>query len=113
MAVCNHLPGLCARIADPKTETGVIQPALQKGEQVFTGNPLHFLSHFKIFMELGLQNAVSAFHLLLFTKLGAVLGHFTPGLSMLAGRYLPLCHRTFAGIATVALQKELCPFPAA
>ena len=108
VAMVDQLAGLGAGSSHACAVHHVIQPALQKLEQVFAGNPLHGGGAVIGAFKLRFKNAISTARLLLLTKLRAILTHFTlTGLAMLAGRCGPFAYRAFLGEALFTLEEEL------
>ena len=111
--VVDQLPCLRAGAAHAHAVDHVVQPALEKGEHVFARDALHAVSHFVIFAELPFLHAVDTLGLLLFAQLQAVFGHLFPARAVHAGGRGTLFKRAFGRIAPVALEEQLCAFPAA
>ena len=95
-------------------EHHIVQTALQQRQQVFTGGAGHFLRHLKVVAELTLQHAVIPLGKLLRPQLLTIFRRLlVPGLTVLAGGIGTAIQGAFAGIATLALQKQFLTFTAA
>src|SRR5438132_1267678 len=74
----NELPGVTARGGKPDPVDDVVQPRLQKAEQVETGDARHLRGPVEVEPELALEQEVDAARALLGPQLDPVVGHFAP-----------------------------------
>src|SRR4029077_7978180 len=92
----------------------VVQPPLQRDDQVFAGWTLNAQRFLKVAAELPLQQAVGALDLLLLAQLQAVAGYLgSSRLSMLTRNEVALFNRALLRETPQTFQKQLLPFPAA
>ena len=101
------LPRLFLGAGKPHSLYHAIKPALQKLEQVISGNTLHPFGFFKIAAELPLEYSVNATDFLLFPQLQTILRVFYTSLTMLSGRIAPSRNTAFVRITALSFQEEL------
>jgi hypothetical protein len=68
----DKLAGIGSRSGKTKPEHSIIQSPLQEDNEVFAGNALLAVSHFKIVPELPLHNAIDPSGFLFFTELNTI-----------------------------------------
>ncbi len=98
---------------EPKAIHNIIKAALEDHEQILARNALTLLSKLKVMGELSLEDAIKSLGLLLLTKLRAILTALFTRLAVLARSKVAADDRALAGIASIALQKELFTLAAA
>ena len=113
VAVLDQLPRLGPGVREVHAEYDVIEPALQKLDEVVAGDALHPLGLFEITAELPLQDAVETPDLLLFPQLSRVLRELDPPLAVLPRRIASPDDRAFIRITPLRLQEQLGAFPSA
>src|SRR5215203_742520 len=91
----------------------VVEPQLERPQEVLPGHAGSVLGVDEVVPELALEDPVGPAHLLLLTQLEAVLADLAAADAVLAGRRRAPLERALLGIAAAALQEELCAFPAA
>lgn len=105
MTVTDELPRFLLCAGKTHALYHVVEPALQKLEQVVSGYSFHALGLFEITTELTLENAINAPDFLLFPQLQTIFRLLDPGLSMLPRRITPPRDAAFICITTLRLEK--------
>src|SRR5690606_26807086 len=99
-----------AGVGEAHPEGDVVQPQLERLEQVLTGLPLLAVRAVVVETELPLHQTVDPLDLLLLAELDAVLGELDPPLTVLARRVRAPLDRTLVGVAAVPLEVHLHVF---
>src|ERR1700722_11913271 len=110
VTVRDELPGLFAAHRQVEAIHDVVETALERLQEDLTGLPRHALRIAEVALELRLEHAVVAPHLLLLAQLTAVLGDLLASLGvlrLLTGRGTAALARALAGGAGVAFEEEL------
>ncbi len=113
VVVADDLPSFGAGEREPEAVDDVIEPALEEPEHLLARSALAAGCVEVIGAELLLENAVNAPNLLLFTEAHCVLGELHACEAVLTRRLRAACVAALVGVATLALQEELHPFPPA
>jgi hypothetical protein len=111
-----QLSSLIPARGETQPENDVVQTSLQTNQEILASDTSSLGSTPEEIAELTLLEAIHPFHLLLLSKLEGIVGLFpSAGLSgsMLAWGIGSPVHWTFLGVALLALQEQLLPFPAA
>src|SRR4051812_1780472 len=113
VTVGHEVTSLRARSGDAHPVDHVVQPQLQRAEEVLAGHARTVLRIDEVVAELAFEDPVGPADLLLLAKLETVLADLAAADAVLAGRRRAPLERALLGIAAAALEEELCAFPAA
>ena len=113
VAVGDELAGLGARRREAHPVDDVVEPQLERAQQVLAGHAGSVLGVDEVVAELALEDAVDAADLLLLAQLEAVLADLAAADAVLAGRRRAALEGALLGIAAAALEEELRALPAA
>jgi hypothetical protein len=117
VAVIDQLPGLTAGSGEARAIDSVIEPPLEKEQQVLAGDPLHARSAFEVVAKLTFENEVDTLNLLLLAQLLAIADQrlaASQRVAMLPGWLgTAFLNRASGFVTTITLQKELCAFATA
>lgn len=105
--VHDHLPGCRAGRSKPDSMNDVVETALEKRHERFTGVALPPLGPSEVSAELPLQNPVVMLHLLLLAKMKPVLGRLAATLLDHTRRSGAAFERTLPRVTAAALEEEL------
>src|SRR5262249_39972316 len=118
-AVHRHVPVAheLARLRPRERETQavhhVVEPRLEQAQHLFARAPLPAGRVEVVLLELTLDDAVDAPHLLLLAEADRVLAELHAGVTVLPGGVGPARVRALLGVAALALEVELHPLAAA
>src|SRR5574342_157083 len=107
VAVAHQLARLVAGVGEAEAEDHVVEPELQRLQQVLAGLALGGRGVPVGVAEVGLQEAVEALHLLLLAQLDAVLGELDAPLPVLAGGIGPPLDGALVRVAAIPLEVHL------
>src|SRR5205823_13766178 len=103
---------LVARAGEAHAVHDVVETTLEDADQVLARAPLGAVRDVEVALELTLEHAVDATHLLLLAKADAVLGELDALVAVHARRLGTTRDRALLGVAAVGLEIELHPLAA-
>src|ERR1019366_6833002 len=113
VAMADELARLRAREREPEAVHDAVEPRLEEAEHLLAGAALTARGAEVVLLELALDDAVDAPHLLLLAQADRVLAQLDARLPVLPRRIGPAGVRALLGVAALTLQEELRALAAA
>jgi hypothetical protein len=102
------MPPLGTRIDEPEPVNDVVETSFEQDKQIGTRDAFLAIRFLKDKMKLFLRKAIHTLDFLLFAKLNAIIGQFSPTALTMFSRCIPAAiERAFVPVATVTFEEKL------